>query len=760
LQALKAAGRHAAGITDDVAEKFVRGLADDLGKTYAGYLKAGKQAGIIRYGLGEYEAKMIAKLGERKAAVVARVEKGRAAGQRLEQEVLGRVPPGRYKQLLTLEKAELAQRQLTRAATAERVLGQIDKKIATLEKSIPKHGFLHRPAVHPKIIESIAETADRAGRTAPGIGARANFVKQRALRLPEKELRAQAGKTAKALGVSEKVITEGAKGEIFTGDALKRTATYATSFYKKVADRETVSALYRLSSRFSAKTERLAKDYITANNLLGKAVVVRPFWRGGKYHVMPKGIAAELTAVTAPVGKTASKFLRLHDKMLSWWKQMTLFMPPHVAAYSMRNMASDALNSVAGGTFNMKYWGSAYKYVAGRQIGRVGGKVKLGKLARVQSYKVGKKLVTLRPDKNGFVSLDDLHEVAVALGLSGRSGPAGYFQLGRGIRPMSEFRSMTGLASRTGHKFQRGLAKFPTAIDDASRFGAFVTRIAKGDSIRDAAFNVHKVLYDYGQLTAIERNVMRRVFPFYTWARKNVVKQLERHAAAPGRLGIYAKIKNNIEANLAEQKMEQELLPEWIKTRMGIQVGGSKQFPVFLALGGFIPMIDLMELRSFSAVKQLVENQLGPMPKELIAQWRNFEPFTRQEIERHKGELEQFLGMPMTRRVSHALRNVRLLTWIDRKMKREQAGEYLGAEPWGQALVGLAPYRASREKWVWSRWYRLRKERDSYRQSARQAVKQKRPGLAAERLRHMKAVEGEMARVRAMLPAKPKRRRR
>ena len=46
---------------------------------------------------------------------------------------------------------------------------------------------------------------------------------------------------------------------------------------------------------------------------------------------------------------------------------------------------------------------------------------------------------------------------------------------------------------------------------------------------------------------------MKRFFPFYTWARKNVPAQVRRHIQAPGRIGVFEKMRRNIEDSLGDE---------------------------------------------------------------------------------------------------------------------------------------------------------------------------------------------------------------
>ena len=64
-------------------------------------------------------------------------------------------------------------------------------------------------------------------------------------------------------------------------------------------------------------------------------------------------------------------------------------------------------------------------------------------------------------------------------------------------------------------------------------------------SIQGAADVVDKLLFDYSDVTKFETQVMKRIFPFYTWLRKNIPLQLELLAEKPQR---YARLNRIIKA--------------------------------------------------------------------------------------------------------------------------------------------------------------------------------------------------------------------
>ena len=54
---------------------------------------------------------------------------------------------------------------------------------------------------------------------------------------------------------------------------------------------------------------------------------------------------------------------------------------------------------------------------------------------------------------------------------------------------------------------------------------------------------VNKILFDYKNLSRVERDWLARMFPFYRWTRKNIALQAERLLRNPGQAGIQAKLR-------------------------------------------------------------------------------------------------------------------------------------------------------------------------------------------------------------------------
>jgi len=90
-------------------------------------------------------------------------------------------------------------------------------------------------------------------------------------------------------------------------------------------------------------------------------------------------------------------------------------------------------------------------------------------------------------------------------------------------------------------------------LEATQRMSLFLTSLDKGKTPTEALETVNKFLFDYNGLTDFERNVMRRVIPFYTYSKNNLPMHLDALLNTPQRLSPLAKMQNMADANEDEE---------------------------------------------------------------------------------------------------------------------------------------------------------------------------------------------------------------
>lgn len=169
---------------------------------------------------------------------------------------------------------------------------------------------------------------------------------------------------------------------------------------------------------------------------------------------------------------------------------------------------------------------------AGAAIGFTG--VKGVKLFREQALrKFDAKLGNLQlVAKNGRVyTMNEVEELAKQFGVM-TSGEK-LFEL------VGEFTPFAGGKARRGFlRFQKNLREVGTVIENEARIQLFINHLRRGLKPAEAAARVKKFLFDYDNLSHVEKQFARRAIPFYTWFRKNIPLQIENLAKRPGRIAI------------------------------------------------------------------------------------------------------------------------------------------------------------------------------------------------------------------------------
>lgn len=291
----------------------------------------------------------------------------------------------------------------------------------------------------------------------------------------------------------------------------------------------------------------------------------------------------------------AGKFMRLYDTVTSRWKAYSLLSP----GFHERNFM--------GGMFNNSLAGMDPRHYV--TYARASRQLRKGGLAAITDTKV----------RDAFAAMDRL----------------GILE-GHNVRDLSD---VAGAGSKRGLLGQRLTAVDPTNLDNAAlRVNARAARAVErelrgplfidvflrtGDA--DAAMEaVVKYHFDYSDLSSFEQRYLKRLFPFYTWTRKNFPLQLQELAARPGRYTRYLHAKRNIEAGTEADADVPSYYEDLLAIRTPFKSGSN---PVYFTPD--LPFRDITEVADpFRAIGQL--NPLIKTPLEAAAGKQFFTdvPFT------------------------------------------------------------------------------------------------------------------------------------
>jgi hypothetical protein len=329
-----------------------------------------------------------------------------------------------------------------------------------------------------------------------------------------------------------------------------------------------------------------------------------------KGHIMPDGAATMLenTYKSFFTDEGTNQFLKLYDKVNGLWKtSVTAWFP----AFHVRNGLSNMFTNVMAGIRNPRVYKQAFdlqKY-ANKLADPTLSKETLEKLGKQRIGKFTAQEALELAERHGVISAGGYWEEMSEGLLKSRPGKI------RRFNPLSRDFVLTDVGTRVGN-----------AVESNARIAHFLGRVDAGDTIEQAALSVKAHLFDYSELTAFEKNVMRRIIPFYTWNRKNAELMTRILVSNPAKLGIPLKGFRELQDSFSDVSEEDlEKMPAWARRGFTIfSKAGEKEIAGLTGFGtpieGFgdfagsliqtIPGVDIGE--------KSVLSSFGPIPKGII----------------------------------------------------------------------------------------------------------------------------------------------
>jgi hypothetical protein len=382
---------------------------------------------------------------------------------------------------------------------------------------------------------------------------------------------------------------------------------------------------YMMGQRLAKKTAGL--EYFNLMESLGKPVKEAPSsWVIPKAKFMQdKGLAfdpdiADLIDATNKAYFTDDAVrgvLAVYDKMLGMWKTSVTAVFPQ---FHTRNFISNIWQNWLGGVRDPRDYAEA-----------------VGILAKVK--------------RGGIESLDDaqrkLYQSYLDNGLSGFGYYGGDIEknlIGQVKQPGVKGVLQTAKAGPEWLK-ERGLA-VGSKVEDVGKLAHFINKRKAGYSTVDAAESVRKYLFDYTDLSPTEKNIFKRIMPFYTFTRKNLPMELEALISNPSDF-----------ANLARtmrvagySPYRQEELPSYMREKPSYKIGDK-----FISGGVLdIPALEPLEMIGDTpgrSVEKTLNKLLGPnikVPMELALNRNMFQGRPQTEvknIEPWAGKAVKSLGL-------------------------------------------------------------------------------------------------------------------
>lgn len=181
-------------------------------------------------------------------------------------------------------------------------------------------------------------------------------------------------------------------------------------------------------------------------------------------------------------------------------------------------------------------------------------------------------------------------------------------------------------------------------LETNAKMAHFIDKLNKGYSPEQAAESVRKYLFDYADITEAEKKI-RAWVPFYTFARKNIVLQLENLVTNPGKMTAINKLAESTKSSMGTQEDD---MPDWMKSELAIPIGNDQ----YLMLG--LPIAQLNMFGGGETMRNLL-GMLSPFAKVPIETAMNQQIFSGAPLEKYPGARSRFGNVELPAKVAYGL---------------------------------------------------------------------------------------------------------
>jgi hypothetical protein len=252
---------------------------------------------------------------------------------------------------------------------------------------------------------------------------------------------------------------------------------------------------------------------------------------------------------------------------------------------------------------------------------------------------------------------------------------------------------------------------------------------------------------------------MRRLFPFYSWARFNLPLQLEMMAKYPHRYLNLARTGRAIEVVRGGPDPNEEQWPAYLRDQLHVRLDYNPEADEYFVqpLQNWVPSAEIEKWSSPQQAGMSAAQMLTPflkVPGEVLFNMDTLRSSGGKltPIEKYPGEKETILGVPVRKKLGHVIkqaRPVRIIESVRQELSKDQpkAAERVATRlVFGRGQV-INPKQTS-EYW----WKRNKREYDEARTNLRYAyndLKSKDPKKQAEATKNIPVLERQLAKLQA-----------
>jgi 8-oxo-dGTP pyrophosphatase MutT (NUDIX family) len=284
----------------------------------------------------------------------------------------------------------------------------------------------------------------------------------------------------------------------------------------------------------------------------------------------PEQIVQSMQAAERFVARGGAKaFFRKYDKLHNLLRGYMIMKP----GFHMRNFFSAVfMNHLAGMDWsNYRRFMRAYWKFQEEEAMRLGLPDKASKMRKAMRAR------GIDPSKVSAEHVDYVRELADSgtLGGAGAQVASEFVDTSSGAAGKATVRiggkKVNLLAAANPASSQNALLKLSKTMGMATetfvRGALGFDTLYKGLAADEAFENVMKFHFDYDDLSDFERNVIKKVVPFYTWTRKNMPLMMEMAARRPAVFNKYNSLKKEMEYGQDRPK----IVPQWMERQGAIQ---------------------------------------------------------------------------------------------------------------------------------------------------------------------------------------------